>query len=101
MTKSEKFLKMTEDNKVYPVDRVMKIIKDLSGENHIAWFKDGMRLSIGGYPANIEDHVNDGTIDLVAVDADAAKGIKGALMKAGIMSTIFSGKTVSINAEPD
>jgi hypothetical protein len=49
--------------------------------------------------ANVIDDVQNGSIDLRAVDIEAAKGIKGALMAKGIMSKITSGTLVSINVE--
>lgn len=79
----------------YSVDKVLAVLKELSKSE----IESGKRITISGFPANVIDNVQNGSIDLRAVDIEAAKGIKGALMTKGIMSKITSGTLVSINVE--
>ena len=82
----------------YKVEHVLEVLQKLSGATNI---RDGMRIVISGYPADLYDCHQDGTIDLEAVDEDAYKGIKGALMKEGITTKRGNGliQYISLSTE--
>lgn len=80
---------------MYTVDKVLDTLSRLSGIPS-AQLKHGMRVVLGGYPADLIDATADCCINLEAVDAEAYKAIKGLLMKEGIMATRLNGNTLSI-----
>jgi len=65
------------------LEDVLSIVAQLTGVPQESIYP-GSNVTVNGYPATIEDNTESNHIDFVAVDSDAAKGIKGALMTAGL-----------------
>lgn len=81
----------------YSASKVSAIIAKLAKVKEHE-LEDGKRIVIDGYPGNIYDETDDGEgiVNIIAVDLPAAKGIKGALMKAGITAKL-TGKSIDIS----